>query len=514
MAIPTFTYDDELKALYCEDGEVIVAVKGDSNTRAVRFEIPTDVDGSNDGHNTGDLSRNCRYYLVWKNAHGDTGRVKATESEAANNRFSINDGVLTATYQLPNAFTAYPGDAWITLDAIDSLGRSIRFAPVKVKVTEFIESENALALKTDDVPAALRADAGIDSEIYFDQVEKRLVASKGLINAFVKGDDNGRAIDIILPTDLGGYGWVSTSDTIVIQYKNAKGETGEWMVPANRRDFYDRESWSLSEGMQKGSDICLIEFHCPASLTAYPGEAEIQVKVTHPDGSIVNLSPVKIRIGEFFDRSEITPEDPKYDVVHQLETSVSRLEGLITDDNTITLDGYLTKNEASGMYETMESASDTYLSKSDASRTYLTQSDAQKQYGNGRKGYSLNTNSIGTFFMSGSIYDHSRVLWIINEMSGGSIDFTIRGTNHSSLECLVDETISVNLGEGNTKGGLRPLRGVEFERVYGAVGPRYLIVRVFDGQNAPIPQFIELDEEIETIEISTTCPYAFRWYEG
>lgn len=446
MAIPTFTYDDELKTLYCDEGEVVVAVKGEINTRAVRFEIPADLDASG-GKTLGDLTTASKCYLVYKNAHGDIGRVKGYSDGSNINHFEVSaDGLFTAEFRLPKQFTEYPGAAWLTIEAIDSIGRPTRFSPAKVKIADFIEGANPFSLDGDWI----ENDDRLSNEIYYDPIKKELVPSDDLITAFVKGDDRGRLITFILPRHLGGSGLISRGDAVVVQYKNAHEEAGEYLVPSHKIGFYSRDAWTLPdvwlhEG--EGDDVCVIEFVVPASLTAYPGEAEIQINIKHPNGSVVNLSPAQLTIGPFFDRSEVEPSDPKYDIIDQIEASTARLESLITGDNTITLDGYLKKAEAASTYETIEDASYRFLGKKEAaaiyetsesaSATYLTKAEAKRDYISRVEAYQLNAyHGYHAYGPSTFMLDASSVNEAVISFSCGyptTVDVAFKGVGGATL---------------------------------------------------------------------------------
>ena len=364
MAIPVFKYDEDLKQLYSEEGEVTVAVQGDDFGRCVQFEIPTVINDA-ESKATGNITSTSKVYLVWQNAHGDTGRKIAGASSDMLDSMAIQDGVCIVTFYLPDAFTAYAGKACLALEITDSDGEhGTRFAPVEVKVAQFVLDPFSKDLREDRIPDSLRAKAGAVTELYYDPVEKKLAASEELKKAFVKGDIMGRAINIILPRDLGGYGVVSETDELTIIYKNANGQTGEYLVPSRNMAFYDRRSWAMNH-RDDGIDVCLIQFGIPAPLAAYSGEAEIEIEIKKTGGQITHLSPVKLQVGEFFDQSDIEPDDPKYSIVEQLKSEVAylsaKIDQIVTGDNEISLDSYLTKTDAA----------DTYLAKEEAASKYV-----------------------------------------------------------------------------------------------------------------------------------------------
>ena len=382
MAIPVFKYDEDLKQLYSEEGEVTVAVQGDDFGRCVQFEIPTVINDA-ESKATGNITSTSKVYLVWQNAHGDTGRKIAGASSDMLDSMAIQDGVCIVTFYLPDAFTAYAGKACLALEITDSDGRhGTRFAPVEVKVAQFVLDPFSKDLREGRIPDSLRAKAGAVTELYYDPVEKKLAASEELKKAFVKGDIMGRAINIILPRDLGGYGVVSETDELTIIYKNANGQTGEYLVPSRNMAFYDRRSWAMDH-RDDGIDVCLIQFGIPAPLATYSGEAEIEIEIKKPGGQITHLSPVKLQVGEFFNQSDIEPDDPKYSIVEQLKSKVAylsaKIDQIVTGDNEISLDSYLTKTEAASTYETQTNA-DLLLSKAGAASTYLTKADAASDY--------------------------------------------------------------------------------------------------------------------------------------
>ena len=392
MAIPVFKYDEDLKQLYSEEGEVTVAVQGDDFGRCVQFEIPTVINDA-ESKATGNITSTSKVYLVWQNAHGDTGRKIAGASSDMLDSMAIQDGVCIVTFYLPDAFTAYAGKACLALEITDSDGEhGTRFAPVEVKVAQFVLDPFSKDLREDRIPDSLRAKAGAVTELYYDPVEKKLAASEELKKAFVKGDIMGRAINIILPRDLGGYGVVSKTDELTIIYKNANGQTGEYLVPSRNMAFYDRRSWAMNH-RDDGIDVCLIQFGIPAPLATYSGEAEIEIEIKKPGGQITHLSPVKLQVGEFFDQSDIEPDDPKYSIVEQLKSEVAylsaKIDQIVTGDNEISLDSYLTKTEAASTYETQTNAglllskagaASTYLTKADAADTYLAKEEAASKY--------------------------------------------------------------------------------------------------------------------------------------
>lgn len=430
MAIPVFKYDEDLKQLYSEEGEVTVAVQGDDFGRCVQFEIPTVINDA-ESKATGNITSTSKVYLVWQNAHGDTGRKIAGASSDMLDSMAIQDGVCIVTFYLPDAFTAYAGKACLALEITDSDGEhGTRFAPVEVKVAQFVLDPFSKDLREDRIPDSLRAKAGAVTELYYDPVEKKLAASEELKKAFVKGDIMGRAINIILPRDLGGYGVVSETDELTIIYKNANGQTGEYLVPSRNMAFYDRRSWAMNHH-DDGIDVCLIQFGIPAPLATYSGEAEIEIEIKKPGGQITHLSPVKLQVGEFFDQSDIEPDDPKYSIVEQLKSEVAylsaKIDQIVTGDNEISLDSYLTKTEAASTYETQTNA-DLLLSKAGAASTYLTKADAASDYLKKADFVASNPFS-GVSLTTGSGYlihpDDSEIMVMVDEAITSPITFIL-----------------------------------------------------------------------------------------
>lgn len=196
--------------------------------------------------------------------------------------------------------------------------------------------------------------------ITIDYSQKILVLPQDFGKAGVRGDDNGRRIYFQMPNQMDEIAPWSEHCYVEIQYKNAQGETGRYLVSGSELTNHDQNEY-----------IC--SFPIPATLAKYEGEAEIQLCIRTVDGSKEwHISPVKILIGPFFDCEVITEEDPKYDIVAELMAKVTRLEGIITEDETLTLSDYLTKAEAASTYMTTAAAD--RLSYSAATAYYGAQS--------------------------------------------------------------------------------------------------------------------------------------------
>lgn len=411
MAIPTFIYDEDLKEFYNETGEeTIIAVKGDYRSRAIRFKVPIQI---NDGAASASykLSDKDNFYIAWKNSNGDFGRMKAGASSVMS-AISFEDDTCTVEFKVSKELTANEGDVYLALEVVegggDDFGSSVvRFAPVKAKIADFLSDDDKFSPKNDAIPSGLEAQAGIINSIYFDPVEKKLVASEALKTAFVRGDERGRQVDFAIPCELGGGASVWQGDTVEVMYKNANGETGSKRIRSDLLEFTSRRAYTgtIFGGDGESGGICRFQFYAPASLTAYEGDAEIQVSITKENGSTIHLSPAKLQVGPFFDQSAIEPEDPKYEIIEDLKASIKRLEGLITSNGKVSLDGYLTKNEAAEAYATLEGVNETYLMKTaaagiyetaeSASATYLTKTDAKTKIAEQMRWRLLSSNLSG-----------------------------------------------------------------------------------------------------------------------
>lgn len=136
-------------------------------------------------------------------------------------------------------------------------------------------------------------------EITVDYVNKKLIVPADLNVPAVKGDKDSRRLYFRVskkPDDMD-----LSSATFEIKYCNALKETGRQM---------------LTDVTADGDELTM-SFLIPATFAKQSGKASIQL-CAHSADKHWHISPYEVTVGEFIEVSEITEDDPKYDIVTQL----------------------------------------------------------------------------------------------------------------------------------------------------------------------------------------------------
>lgn len=156
--------------------------------------------------------------------------------------------------------------------------------------------------------------------ITYDEADKKLVAPAGMKKVAVMGDDTSRYLYFRIPKapegdDLSALVWE-------VKYKNADGETGRSLVVPS----------------EDGNSLTFV-FAIPPTLAKRSGDILVELCAHSPDMHW-HASPITLTVGEWFEVSEITKDDPKYDIIDQL------LE-LVGSSGEI---GFLTESKANELY--------------------------------------------------------------------------------------------------------------------------------------------------------------------
>lgn len=196
-------------------------------------------------------------------------------------------------------------------------------------------------------------------EITVDYINKVLIVPNDLKVAGVKGDKDSRRLHFRVvkkPDELD-----LMQAVIEVKYANALGETGRQMV---------------TDAVETDGEVTF-SFLIPATLAKEKGTASIQL-CAHTDDAHWHISPYQITIGDFVEVSEITEDDPKYDIVTQLLNAYQNAGGQ--------------PGEVTGGM-TVAQADARYYKKTDTINVTLT--DAQKAELKGEKGDKGDTGETG-----------------------------------------------------------------------------------------------------------------------
>lgn len=153
----------------------------------------------------------------------------------------------------------------------------------------------------------------IHNEITVNYANKSLIIPENYKIAGIKGDNNARRLYFRIlrqPDDLD-----LSKGAIEVKYRNALGETGRYLADDVRIE---------------GRDVTF-SFLMPATITKERGRVQIQV-CGHVDDRHQHLSPANLTIGDFIEITEITKDDPKYDIIVELLNAYNSDERFLTPD--------------------------------------------------------------------------------------------------------------------------------------------------------------------------------------
>lgn len=160
-----------------------------------------------------------------------------------------------------------------------------------------------------DLLSALSASSAND-EITVDYVNKKLIVPDAYKLAGVKGDKDSRKMKFRVkkkPDELD-----LSSATVEIKYANALGETGRYGV---------------TDKATSGDEVTF-SFPIPQTLAKESGLVSIELCAHSSDNSKHwHISPSLFEIGDWVEVTEITTDDPKYDIVALLLEAYEKAAG-------------------------------------------------------------------------------------------------------------------------------------------------------------------------------------------